>query len=71
MPQELTEEQRHVLYQQVFNTPPGKQVLAELYERARIESGYFVAEPMLHAFNAGRADIVLHILRQLNTTPKE
>lgn len=54
------------LYQKVFDTPEGIQVLNDMVSVHKVLSSSFDKDPMQMAFNEGERNVVLRILHILN-----
>lgn len=57
---------KHSIYDGVFNTVAGKEVLKDLSKRCFSDKSTFSTDPLRMAFNAGKREIYLHILTQAN-----
>ena len=58
-------------YRTVFGTPEGERVLADLIDLNGLLRPTFNADAQVAAFNEGRRNVVLDILRFLNVTPEQ
>ncbi len=58
-------------YRVVFGSAEGKRVLHDLIARHYVLGTTFHQEPTIVAFNEGQRDVVLHILRYMQMTPKD
>lgn len=62
----MKENQRQLLYKELFESDSGKVVLKDLVERHRVLYSSFQPDPLASAFLEGRKAVVLDILRFLN-----
>lgn len=58
-------------YRVVFGSAEGKRVLHDLIARHYVLGTTFHHEPTIVAFNEGQRDVVLHIMRYMQMTPKD
>lgn len=70
MPQ-YTNEKRARDYRATFGTPEGERVLADLVDRNGIFRPTFEQDPYVTAFNEGRRNVLLDILKYLQVTPEQ
>jgi len=52
-----------------FETPDGQLVLAHLLRTSNVTRSSFHADPYMNAYNSGKRDAVLQILRFINSDP--
>ena len=58
-------------YRTVFGGEAGKRVLNDLIARHYVLGSTISGEPIIMAFNEGQREVVLHILRYMQMTPKD
>lgn len=58
-------------YQHTFNTPGGREVLADLAKFCRANQSTFHSDPRIHAALEGRREVFLRIAQHLNLTGEE
>ena len=58
-----------IRYKRLFDTEDGKDVLKDLIRAGRVDASCFHPDPYETAYNEGARDIVLRILKTINTDP--
>ncbi len=58
-------------YSAVFGSEDGKKVLHDLMKSSGMLDSIFSNDPQEHAYNEGQRNMVLRILRTINTDPAE
>jgi len=53
---------KHSIYDGVFNTVAGKDVLKDLSKRCFSDKSTFSSDPLRMAYNAGKRDVYLHLV---------
>ena len=66
------EERRRTLYYELFNSPAGKEVLADLSRNYKILSTTFVeGDSHLSAFKEGARSVVMRLMQLARSSPQE
>ena len=66
------EERRRTLYYELFNSPAGKEVLADLSRNYKVLNTTFVeGDSPLSAFNEGARSVVMSLIQLAGSSPQE
>lgn len=59
-----------VAYRQTFNTPQGREVLADILRSGGVHrTGFVAGDPYMSAFHEGQRRLALHVVEMLNSDP--